>query len=65
MDANIVQIMIYSNIRNGIIAFLAPENVCSGTKIERLSGLKAEILKCKGFYMAAIMKFQGGRHNVS
>jgi hypothetical protein len=53
------------NIRDGIIAFLALEHVCSGTKIESLGSFNAEILTCIGFYMAAILTIQDGCHNAS
>ena len=48
-----------------MVVFLDPENVCLDTKIMILSGLAAEILVDKGFYMMAIMKIQDGCHNVS
>ena len=51
----------FGDILNGIIVFLAPENVCLDPKIESLSGLEAEILVLKDFYMAEI---QDGRHAV-
>ena len=51
-------------ILNGRIEFLVPENVCLDTKIESLSGLEADILVLRGFYMVAILDFQDGHHAV-
>jgi hypothetical protein len=61
MAADLVQIIIWKyNVF--IIVFVAPENVCLGTKIEILSRMEAEILIFILFYMAAIVEIQDVCH---
>ena len=56
--------MDFITYHSGNRSLLQIANVCLDTKMLSLSGLEAEILVDKGFYMATNLKIQDGRYDV-